>query len=223
VTSDEFVNALTHLRSPHAFNPYTDSCDEHDTPDAAAIRRRNLRLLLQAAITAGVDSVWIARDLGYRGGRRTGLALTDEVHLGAHATLYGSLPLAKATRGPMVAEATAKVIWGTLRKVGKPVFLWNVFPLHPYVAGDPMSNRPHTRAERRSASHLISWIISSLQPRKIVAIGGDAAAALAEAGVSPVIVRHPSYGGQRAFAAGIAAAYGLASEGSRTNPQLPLL
>jgi hypothetical protein len=222
VTPDDFMNALTGMRSRHAFNPYTDACDEHDAPDAPAVRRRNLRLVLDAAIATGVDSIWVARDLGYRGGRRTGLALTDEAHLGAHAKLYGHLPLAKATRGPVVAELTAKVVWAALREVNRPVFLWNVFPLHPHAPGDSMSNRPHTRAERQSSSHLISWLVSSLQPRTIVAIGKDAAAALQEGDVRPLTVRHPSYGGQRDFADGIAAAYNLPTILSDKNAQ-PLL
>ena len=56
-----------------------------DGPDAPAIRRSNLGLVLEAALAGGISSLWIARDLGHRGGRRTGLALTDEVHLPAHA------------------------------------------------------------------------------------------------------------------------------------------
>lgn len=223
MTPDDFMNSLISLRSRHAFNPYTDACDEHDAPDAPAVRRRNLRLVLEAAITLGVDSIWVARDLGYRGGRRTGLALTDEAHLAAHAKLYGSLPLVKATRSPVVAELTAKVVWLALSGVNKPVFLWNVFPLHPYAPGDPMSNRPHTRAERQSSSHLVSWLISALRPRTIVAIGKDAAAALQESGIRPLTVRHPSYGGQREFTEGIAAAYGLPFVRSDRNAQLPLL
>ena len=220
MTPDDFIHALTGLRSQHAFNPYTDACEDYDSVDAPAIRRRNLRLVLEAATPKGVHSIWVARDLGYRGGRRTGLALTDETHLGAHAELYGCLPLAKATRGPVVAELTAKVVWTALKGVRRPVFLWNVFPLHPYVPGDPMSNRPHTHAERRSSAHLIGWLVSTLQPRTIIAIGKDAATALQESGLRPVIVRHPSYGGQRDFAEGIANAYGLALPQSADCPTL---
>ena len=207
--SDEFLSAVSNLKSRHAFNPYTDRCKEHDIPDAPALRRRNLQLVLDAAISVGVESIWIARDLGYRGGRRTGLALTDEAHLAAHSDLYGRLPLTKATRSPVVAERTARIVWDVLRNVGKPVFLWNVFPLHPYEPNDPMSNRAHTRAERESAAHLIAWLVSALCPRTIVAIGRDAAAALEEGGIRSLAVRHPSYGGQREFIEGISNAYGL--------------
>ena len=89
MTPDDFIDALTGLRSRHAFNPYTDACEDQDAADAPAVRRRNLRLVLGAATATGVNSIWVARDLGYRGGRRTGLALTDEAHLGAHARLFG--------------------------------------------------------------------------------------------------------------------------------------
>lgn len=209
MTPDTFIDALMGLRSPDAFNPYTDTCDDHDVVGAPEVRRRNLRLVLEAALATGIESIWVARDLGYRGGRRTGLALTDESHLKAHAKLYGGLPLARATRGPIVAEMTAKTVWTTLSVVGRPVFLWNVYPLHPHPRGDPMSNRPHSRAERESASHLVLWLVAVLRPRIVVAVGKDAFEALRASGVEPLAVRHPSHGGQSEFRRGIANAYGL--------------
>lgn len=209
MTPERFLDSLASLRFRDTFNPYRDACIEHDFADAPLIRRRNMRLVLEAAVAHEVDSIWVARDLGYRGGRRTGLALTDEAHLTAHAGLYGQLPLAKATRGPAMAERTAKVVWGALRALNCPVFLWNVFPLHPHLPDDPLSNRCHTRAEREATAHLLLWLIGFLRPTRIVAIGNDAAAALAEMDVAARTVRHPSYGGHRDFLTGISAVYGL--------------
>ncbi len=71
--AEELVELVAALRFKDAFNPYSDLCSEFDRPDAARIRRRNLVMVLDAAIDRGVDSIWVARDLGYRGGRRTGL------------------------------------------------------------------------------------------------------------------------------------------------------
>src|SRR5687767_8967013 len=165
MTSSSFVEAVAALRFPDAFNPYTDECPDQDGDNAPAIRRSNLKLVLEAALAGGTDSLWIARDLGYRGGRRTGLALTDEVHLHAHAKLYGSLALARATRGPVVAERTAAVIWQVLRAIERQVFLWNVFPLHPHAPGDPLSNRCHTRSERDACRPLLVWLLDALRPK----------------------------------------------------------
>ena len=153
--------------------------------------------------------MWIARDLGYRGGRRTGLALTDEVHLAAHGNLYGALPLARATRGPAMGERTAAVMWQVLTNLKRPIFLWNVFPLHPHERDDPMSNRCHTRAERQACRPLLIWLLETLNPRSVIAIGRDAQAALADLDVAADKVRHPSYGGQTEFIAGAYAHYGL--------------
>lgn len=204
-----FVQRLADLEFDCVFNPYAEACAMHDTPNAAAIRRRNLTLVLDAALTHGVESFWIARDLGYRGGRRTGLALTDEMHLTAHADLVGALPLKRATRGPAVSERTATVIWQALVDIKRPVFLWNIFPLHPHDRGDPLSNRCHTRAEREACSPLLFSLLDILQPRSVIAIGRDAQLALATLDVHAHQVRHPSYGGQTEFLDGIYKHYGV--------------
>jgi hypothetical protein len=188
-----FIEQLAELQFDCAFNPYAEACAEHDKADAPEIRRRNLALVLDAAVSRGVESIWIARDLGYRGGRRTGLALTDEVHLGAHAALLGTAPLARSTRGPVVAERTATIIWQMLNELQRPIFLWNVFPLHPHARDDPM----------------LMWLLETLKPKTVIAIGQDAQLSLADLDVMAYKVRHPSYGGQTEFCAGVRNHYGL--------------
>lgn len=173
MNTTEFVETLADLSFKNAFNPYSDACNDFDQDDAPAIRRMNLKLVLDAAIDRKVDSIWIARDLGYRGGRRTGLALTDEAHLSDHSLLYGDLPLIRATRGPALAERTATVIWQTLNRIQRPVFLWNVFPLHPHEHGDQQSNRCHTRSERLACRFLLTWLLDVLDPKVVVAVGRD--------------------------------------------------
>ncbi|TIS47301.1 uracil-DNA glycosylase [Mesorhizobium sp.] len=207
IDTSGFVEALRGLRFNNAFNPYAETCQAYDLVEAPALRRHNLKLVLDAALDGGVESIWIARDLGYRGGRRTGLALTDEVHLGAHAALLGTAPLKRATRGPAVAERTATVIWEVLRELRRPIFLWNVFPLHPFEEDSPLSNRCHTRDERYACSHLLQWLIERLRPRSVVAIGRDAQVALADLDVAAEQVRHPSYGGHNDFRAGVYSHY----------------
>ena len=207
----EFVDALCNVRLNHVFNPYTDHCPLYDREDAATMRRQNLERSLTSAIELGVRTIWIARDLGYRGGRRTGLALTDEMHLGAYSALFRGLPVERATKGPPVGERTANTIWRMLARVGQPVFLWNVFPLHSHAPEEPMTNRCHTAKERESCSWFFHALLNLLNPDKIIAIGSDAHKAVDSMGINSVQVRHPSYGGQNVFIRQIEEAYDLDS------------
>jgi uracil-DNA glycosylase len=206
---DAFVRQIEGLRFQNAFNPYAETCSVYDRPTAAFVRRQNLRRVVRAALENGVESIWIARDLGYRGGRRTGLALTDELHLSAHAKLLRSAPLEQATKGPPVTERTALVIWRMLQLINSPVFLWNIFPLHPHEPDDPLSNRNHNRAERTACQPLLLWVLHQLNPKRVVAIGRDAKLALDDVNARATAVRHPSYGGQNDFIRDIATLYGL--------------
>ena len=210
MTPRKFVDSLRDLRFENVFNPYADRCDIHDVNDAPARRTKALLELLEAAVQAEVDALWIGRDLGHRGGRRTGLALTDDVHLTIHATRW-NVSIERATTGSMVAERTAAVIWSLLALVPAPVFLWNVFPLHPHEPNDPFTNRAHRPHERAAGGALLAELIAMLRPRRIVAIGNDAAKAVAKtpANIEVHQVRHPSYGGQPEFISQIQHLYDL--------------
>ena len=221
-TPRSFVAALADTRLPSVFNPYSDVCPVHDRDDAAKLRRRNLERFLDAAIDARVDTMWIARDLGYRGGRRTGVPLTDEIHLDHAGALLGGIALDRATQGPLVAERTAAVVWRALATIGVPAVLWNVFPLHPHGAGDPFSNRCHTRAERDATAPLLHGLITLVQPKQIVAIGRDAQLALDGLDVPIIPVRHPSYGGQAVFMAGLYDLYGACESPAPLELSLPV-
>jgi hypothetical protein len=220
-TPRTFAAALAEAQLPFVFNPYRDCCPLHDRPDASRVRQRNLIYCLEAAIEARADTIWIARDLGYRGGRRTGVALTDEVHLDLASSLLGGIALDRATQGPMVSERTAAIVWRVLARIGAPVVLWNVFPLHPHEADNPLSNRCHSRIEREAMWPFMVALIEMIEPRRIVAIGRDAGVALAGIDTPVEMVRHPSYGGQAEFIAGVQALYGVNDEASAM-PNLPL-
>ena len=196
----QFVEGLSQLHFDNAFNPYSNRCAVHDLDDAPRYRSRALQSVLEAAAEQEIDSLWIGRDLGYRGGRRTGLALTDDVHVKAHAERW-ALSVDRPTKGEIVAERTAAVIWRVLSQIKAPVFLWNVFPLHPHEPGNPFSNRAHNSCERRDGEEFLSQLISLLRPRRLIAIGNDAAQTAHRMSDSDKViqVRHPSYGGQAKF------------------------
>ena len=215
------VSMVRDLKFPNTFNPYIERCEQHDKPRAPEIRTGVLLDILCAAGKADIDAIWIGRDLGHRGGRRTGLALTDDFWFSAHTRRWG-VDVDRPTRGPMVRERTATIVWEMLELIEENVFLWNVFPVHPFPEDDMYRNRAHIAIERDAGMAVLVRLAAFLRPRRIIAIGKDSARALGnemmEVDVSAV--RHPSYGGERQFREQIASLYSLGILGSQPILQL---
>lgn len=196
------VERLADLAFENVFNPYRDVCPHHDLPDAPSIRRENLLATFEAA-SAGVDELWIALEPGHRGARRTGLAMTDDRRLAAHASLW-NVTVRRATCDGPESEQTAGIVWEALLRRPGRVLLWNVFPLHCHKPERALSNRRHTRDERLACADLTAGIVAMVAPRRIVAIGREAQDAMVVPHPSCIPVRHPSYGGKAQFLAGVA-------------------
>lgn len=210
MTPAQYVDELSKLNFVNTFNPYSNQCDIHDRDEAPACRSQALLAMLEAAVDQEIDSFWIGRDLGYRGGRRTGLALTDDVHIHNHAERW-KLSIDRPTKGEMVSEQTAAIVWRVLSQIDVSIFLWNVFPLHPHEPGKPFSNRSHNSRERRTGEEFLYKLILLLKPRRLVAIGNDAARTAHRLSERHKViqVRHPSYGGQAQFFEQMNELYGL--------------
>ncbi|MDQ7263900.1 uracil-DNA glycosylase [Paracoccus sp. PS-1] len=200
MSAKDILSALGRLDFENTFNPYFDRCSVHDAAEAPELRSYYLVEMLERAALSDLDAIWVGRDLGYRGGRRTGLALTDDIHFSDHLVRWGLEPK-RPTSGAPVPERTAAAIWDILMRVKVPVFLWNVFPLHPYEGGDPFSNRAHNARERKAGTDILISIVRYLKPQRLVAVGNDAFNVLSNALPDEKVfkVRHPSYGGQNEF------------------------
>jgi uracil-DNA glycosylase len=118
---------------------------------------------------------------GYRGARVSGLPFTSERQL--------------TGRGP--GEASATIVQLTLAQLGlvDDVLLWNVVPTHP---GTERSNRHPDQSEVDASRPFLDELARA---RHVIAVGR-----LAEAVTGAPYVRHPSHGGARAFASGLAVA-----------------
>ena len=205
-----FIDELKKYKGNNVFNPYSDICEIHDRFNAPDIRTKNLKVILDSLLNTEVDSIWIGRDLGHRGGRRTGLALTDEAHLD-FASYTWDVELKKATKGNRVAERTAANIWNFIKLIDEKIFMWNVFPFHPYEEGKQLSNRGHTSKEREVGENILETLVSILEPNRIVAIGNDAFNCTSRMFANNEVykIRHPSYGGDKIFAKQLCDLYGL--------------
>lgn len=210
MTPQQFVSQLGNLRFANAFNPYFDRCSVHDLDDAPQRRSEMLAEMLEMAARGDVDAIWVGRDLGFRGGRRTGMALTDDVHFHTHLSRWG-ISRTKPTLGRPVSERTATIIWQMLERIEVPIFLWNVFPLHPHNPDAPFTNRAHNAKERKAGTEILEQLIRLLRPKRLIAVGNDAEKVLGQLSseASVLKVRHPSYGGQAEFSRQIRELYGI--------------
>jgi hypothetical protein len=112
--------------------------------------------------------------------------------------------VAKATADPDTKkERTATEVWKLLVGIRQPIFLWNVFPFHPFEVDKPLTNRRHTRREFDTCADILIGVIKLLRPTTIVVLGADAENAAVRLGLRCERVRHPSYGGQLDFARAI--------------------
>jgi hypothetical protein len=213
MTVNEFVDELRSISLRNVFNPYRDTCSVSDHIASPSLRCQNLALFLNKILKHEVRSIWLGRDLGYRGGRRTGIPLTDEFHLDVLRNTFGVFGVVKATttQEEPVKERTASEVWKVLTLIGRPILLWNVFPFHPFGEDDPLSNRRHTAEEFDFCRDILLTVFEWLRPATVVALGADAENAVLSVGYKCHRVRHPSYGGQADFGREICKIYDVPS------------
>lgn len=194
--------------SERAYNQYSSATGDLREN---AIRRRNLRLYLGELEAIRPRMLLIGEAVSYRGGRLTGIAFVSEsVMLGGVETRRGRVLGAdrgyrKATAGPRLStEASATMVWSTIREIEPLPLLWNAFPFHPFHTGDPDSNRAPTAAELAIGERFIARLLKLFPFERIVAIGNHASASLSKMSVPHDKVRHPSQGGKNLFVEGMA-------------------
>ncbi|MBB1197448.1 uracil-DNA glycosylase [Curtobacterium flaccumfaciens] len=158
------------------------------------LRRANLtRYLEQSGL--GADTLLVAEAPGWRGMTNTGVPFTSMRELGPE---YGVPPEPTAPW-----EASSRVVHAALEgwRGALPV-AWAIFPHHPFVAPDRLTNRTPRPAEVRSGAPVALALLEALggvDRVRVVAVGRKAQGALALAGIEASAVRHPAQGGAKQF------------------------
>jgi uracil-DNA glycosylase len=208
---DRFIAALAGAEvSERAINQYSHTAGEGR---GNAIRRRNLRLYLSEMAAIGPRLLLVGEAVSHRGGRLSGIAFVSEtVMLGVvdiasppHRILGASSGYRKATPGDRLStEASATMVWATIRQIDPLPLLWNAFPFHPFHHGQPLSNRVPSAAELAIGSRFIDMLLGLFPIERVVAVGNQAAASLTRLDIQHEKVRHPSMGGKQSFVDGMA-------------------
>jgi len=165
---------------------------------AGRLRRTNLERYLDRVGT-GADTVLVAEAPGWRGMTNTGVPFTSMRELGPEY-LVPPEPTAPW-------EASSRVVQAALAEWhGALPLTWAIFPHHPFVAPDRLTNRTPRPAEVRDGAPVALALLKALRSsgstgevRVVVAVGRKAQGALALAGIDAVAVRHPAQGGAKQF------------------------
>src|SRR3954470_12573251 len=80
---------------------------------------------------------------------------------------------ATATPRPST-EASATMVWATIRHIEPLPLLWNAFPFHPHRDGNPFSNRLPASAELALGERFIEWLLRLFPIERVAAIGNAA-------------------------------------------------
>jgi hypothetical protein len=181
-----------------ARNHYAFDCGGSD------IRRANLLLYLHEMAERRPRVMLVGEAPGYKGCRLTGVPFTSEeiVARGVPCGLFGTHK--GYTAGGTQREQTASIVWEVLSRLDEVPLLWNAYPFHPFKGSDERTNRPPTLGEIKSASGFLLELSAIFGVERVIAVGNRAEVALRIAGIEGEKIRHPSRGGKRAFATGLA-------------------
>ncbi|WIE73567.1 uracil-DNA glycosylase [Curtobacterium sp. MCJR17_020] len=163
------------------------------------LRRSNLQRYLEQFGPAA-DTLLVAEAPGWRGMTNTGIPFTSMRELGTDR--FGADYLVPPDPTALW-EASSRVVQAALSDWAGPLpVAWAIFPHHPFVAPDRLTNRTPRPAEVRWGAPVALALLEALggvDRVRVVAVGRKAQGALALAGIEAIAVRHPAQGGAKQF------------------------
>ncbi|MGA8708919.1 MAG: uracil-DNA glycosylase [Steroidobacteraceae bacterium] len=196
--------ALRRFRADHVFNPWSDVDALDVSPQPGAQRLARLRRHFDCDPTF----VLVGEASGYQGCHASGIPFTSERLLLQGSVPRVAVPCRLTSRPRPWSEPSASIVWGTLQALGiaERVVLWNAFPWHPHRPGAPYSNRRPTHTELQQGVASLKAVLARFEHAVVIAVGQIAHQALVPLVGSDVpLLRHPAYGGARAFSSGLTA------------------
>lgn len=200
---DSLITLLQQFEAPDVFNPWRQA-DPLDLARGGAARRIER---LRAHFDCRPELLLVGEAPGYQGCHFSGIPFTNEKLICAGAIPRVSSATRLTTRPRPWCEPSATIVWRTLGELGLAdrAILWNTFAWHPHKPGNPLSNRTPTRAEIAAGLGVLRAVLGHFKNVPVVPVGQVAGRTLAALGIATLPpVRHPSMGGAKEFARGLA-------------------
>ena len=226
----EFVDELGLYEGVNVYNPWSDVDLNYDNSLEASRWRRQNFIAYALPRLGRANTFVVAEAVGYQGGRYSGIAITCErMLLGLHSTVdanqLAEIPLWRTSsqmsehiksiqREKGFNEPTDTVVWNAIIENGinpYDIFLWNIFPFHPYKSGEPMTNRTPTDEEQQLGWEYTKRLLDlhlelgGVEPL-MLAVGQKSADTMGKFGLSAIGLRHPANGGANLYRQGFAEA-----------------
>ena len=169
----------------------------------------NLHVFFEIMLEHHHDVLLIGEAPGYRGCRLTGIPFTSgTVIQNSQHQIFNQIRN-KIMLPKLETEPTATVFWeffGTDRTV--PI-LWNAFPFHPHLLGNPESNRKPKHSEIDEGKNYLIMLNDIFRPKKLCSLGRVGQSILSELFPKSniIYIRHPSHGGKKKFINGMSKLY----------------
>ena len=223
----EFVDELGLYEGVNVYNPWSDVDLNYDNSLEASRWRRQNFITYALPRLGRANTFVVAEAVGYQGGRYSGIAITCErMLLGLHSTVdanqLAEIPLWRTSsqmsehiksiqREKGFNEPTDTVVWNAIIENGinpYDIFLWNIFPFHPYKSGEPMTNRTPTDEEQQLGWEYtkklldLNALLGGGDRPLILAVGQKSADTMGKFGIIPLALRHPANGGANKYREG---------------------
>jgi uracil-DNA glycosylase len=203
---ERFVEDLAGVKlSDGAFNQYARG---GSATRANAMRRANLRLYFEQISQRRPSTLLVGEAPSYRGGRLTGVPFVSETILLCGIEQIGMFGAQRGYRRTgeferISTEASATIVWATIRHFDPLPLLWNAFPFHPYRGQNQRTNRMPWKRELEMGHRFLRDLLELFPVDNVIAVGNQAACSLSDLGIDHARVRHPSQGGKLKFVQGL--------------------
>lgn len=192
---DNFISKLEATPSRESgVNQYTNPY--FGDSESAKICRSNLKLYLELAKQKQSKIMLVGEAPGCHGCAKTGIPFTDEWTLNQ---LQDDLEW--QTLGNE-KELSANIIWQQLQKYHCRPLMWNAFPFHPHFPNSTKNRTPTQKELDTIGQEFLQELKKIFTVEHIYAVGRKAQQSLALD--DNHYIRHPSHGGQKECAIGLA-------------------
>lgn len=207
-TFPAFIDQLANTPPlPDVTNPFAAGDNPYN-----AIRRANLLRYLEQMADQQPRLMLVLEAPSYQGMRVTGVPvagrfLTEGV---PGLNLFGLANGYQAVEEPGVPapgnHQTGSILWRTLADLKTTALVWNAFPFHPHLPGNPLSNRTPRVSEILIGQPFVRALLQIFHCAQVIAVGNIADRSLTLMNIPHVKIRHPAQGGKTRFVDGLRSA-----------------